>query len=218
MDRERFSEAIRILESKYSRDLPAHIREDPYRTLIGCILSARTRDEFTDKAYRALFSRFGSPREILEASEDEIRELIRPVNFYVTKAKRIKQATAYIVERFGGRVPEDREKLMEIPGVGAKCADIVLSYAFGHNTVAVDTHVEVVAKRLGVCPEDAGYEEVKAAIEALAPKEKLWKINSLFVEFGQQVCSKSNPKCDVCPIYHLCEWEGKAERARRRRS
>ncbi|MEM0271121.1 MAG: endonuclease III [Thermoprotei archaeon] len=209
MDREKFAQVIRTLESLYPRELPSHIREDPYRTLIGCILSARTKDEFTDKAYNALFSKYPTPQDMLAAPEEDIRQLIRPVNFYITKAGRIKKATAYIVERFQGKVPDDREKLLEIPGIGEKCADIVLGYAFGHNTVAVDTHVDTVAKRLGVCAEDAEYAEVKAALIKLAPKDKIWSLNNLFVEFGQQICTKNNPKCYACPIYNLCEWPGK---------
>jgi len=214
MDRERFAQVIQILEAKYPRELPSHIREDPYRTLIGCILSARTKDEFTDKAYNALFTKYPNPQDILAASEEEIRQLIKPVNFYITKARRVKQATAYIMQHFNGRIPDDRAKILEVPGIGEKCADIVLSYAFGHNTVAVDTHVDTVAKRLGVCPEDADYEEVKRALETLAPKEKIWNLNNLFVEFGQQICTKNNPKCYLCPIYDLCEWSGKQLRGK----
>jgi len=219
VDRLKFAEIVAILEAKYRRDLPAHIREDPYRTLIGCILSARTKDYYTDKAYNALFSRFKSPEEVAQASEEEICGLIKPVNFYITKAKRIRQASEYILQHFGGKVPEDRAKLLEIPGIGEKCADIVLNYAFGHNTVAVDTHVEVVAKRLGVARRDAKYGEVKAALEQMSPPEKVGDINNLFVEFGQQICTKNRPKCSLCPVYDLCEWEDKklyAEISRRK--
>jgi endonuclease-3 len=212
VDKAKFSKIISILEERFPRSTPLHIREDPYRTLIGCILSARTKDEFTDKAYEALFSKYKTPQEIFNAPEQEIVSLIRPVNFYITKAKRIKQATAYILEHFGGAVPDDRAKILEVPGIGEKCADIVLTYAFGHSTVAVDTHVDTVAKRLGVCPQNSKYGEVKDALEKMAPASKVWLINNLFVEFGQKICMKSNPKCYACPIYDLCEWEGRKQR------
>lgn len=215
MDATKFARALELLTKKYSRKLPAHIREDPGRVVIGCILSARTRDERTDQAYASLFSVFPSSKELCGASVEVIEKLIRPVNFYRTKARRIKEAACYIQRELNGSVPSERKELMKIPGIGPKCADIVLSYAWGVDTVAVDTHVETVSKRLGVAPASAKYDELKLKLESLAPPSFRSRVNDLFVMFGREVCTKSAPKCWMCPIYSLCEWRGKYRRSKR---
>ncbi len=212
-----FSKVLKILEERFSRDLPAHIKEDPFRVLIGCILSARTKDENTDKAYEALFREFADARSLAQADLLRIQALIKPVNYYKTKAKRIKEAASFIIEKFKGRVPKSRKALMRIPGIGPKCADIVLSYGFGKPTVAVDTHVETVAKRLGVAPERARYEEVKRAIEQATPLSLRARVNDLLVVFGREICHKNNPKCSVCPVFEFCIWEGKWKRVNAQR-
>jgi endonuclease-3 len=210
VDTQSFEKVVSILKHRFRRVLPTHIRGDPFRTLVGCILSARTRDEFTDLAFDALFKKFESPKELAGASETELQRLIRPVNFYLTKARRIKQAAQFVMQNFGGRVPLDRVKLMEVPGIGPKCADVVLSYAFGVNTVAVDTHVDTVAKRLGVAAEEADYEEVKRSLVELAPSQNVSELNDLFVMFGKEICRKNHPKCYACPVYQFCEWRFKS--------
>lgn len=210
VDNRSFLKVVSILKKRFQRNLPSHIRGDPFKTLIGCILSARTRDEFTDEAYDALFKRFKTPTELARASESQLQKLIKPVNFYLTKARRIKQAAEFVLRNFGGTIPLDRAKLMEVPGIGPKCADIVLSYAFGVNTVAVDTHVDTVAKRLGVVSEEANYEEVKSALVEHAPSGNVSELNDLFVMFGRAICHKNHPKCYVCPVYDYCEWSAKS--------
>lgn len=215
MDGTKFAKALVRLTKSYGRDLPAHISEDPGRVVIGCILSARTRDERTDQAYASLFSTFPSLDLLCAASIEDLENLIKPVNFYRTKARKIKEAACYMLRELGGRIPRSRKELMAIPGIGPKCADIVLSYAWGMDTVAVDTHVETVSKRLGVAPPSAKYEELKYRLERLAPPKFRSRVNDLFVVFGREVCTKSAPKCWMCPIYSLCEWKGKYQRKRK---
>lgn len=214
MDSETFEAVLKLLKPRFERVLPEHVSEDPFRVLIGCILSTRTRDEKTDRAYQALFEAYPDPASLAGADSSDVERLIRPVNFYKTKAKRIIAAARFLVQEFGGGVPSDRARLLLFPGIGPKCADIVLSFGFGVDTVAVDTHVETVAKRLGLAAEDAGYDEVKASIEGVCPKEELRGINDLFVSFGRAVCLRQAPKCHICPVYRFCVWPGKVKRMR----
>jgi endonuclease-3 len=203
-----FEKVLQILFDRYPETLkPLHVSdESPFKVLVGALLSHRTRDENTDKAYSQLFSRFRDAEDLAKASVRDIQRLIRPVGFYRQKARRIKEIARIILEEYGGRVPESREELMKLPGIGPKSADIVLSTVFGRPEVAVDTHVETVAKRLGLAGENAGYEEVKAKITSLAPREALPYINMLFVRFGREICRKPRPKCDICPVKEYCRY------------
>ncbi len=207
MDRETFRRVIETLKSRYSISYPLHIRpSDPLATLLGTILSHRTKDEMTDKAFAKLFNKYKTAEEIAKAPVKEIERLIREVGFYRQKARRIKRVAAIIAERYGGQVPKDREELMKLPGVGPKTADIVLSLAFREPEVAVDTHVETVAKRLGVAPEKAGYEETKHAIEKLTDLEDRPLINTLLVKFGKEICRRPRPRCSLCPFTDICNY------------
>lgn len=201
-----FSEILSILESRYRLEIPQHVSEDPFRILIGTILSQRTKDEITDIAYERLFAKFPTIYSFANASTKEIEKLIKPVGFYRIKAKRIKQVARIILEKYDGRVPRDREELLKLPGVGDKTADIVLSIGYGLPEIAVDTHVETVAKRLGIADERDKYIDVKKKLEELTPIYKRRMINHLFVAFGKEICRKPRPKCTICPIRNFCNY------------
>ncbi len=201
-----FSEIIKILESRYTSEFPEHIREDPFKILIGAILSHRTKDEMTDKAYSALFRKYRSIKSLANAQVREIERLIKPVGFYRVKARRIKQVAKIISEKYGGVVPRDREELMKLPGVGDKTADIVLSFGYGLPEIAIDTHVETIAKRLGIADERDGYKEIKNKLEEITPLEKRSRLNSLLVPFGKEICRKPVPRCNICPISRFCKF------------
>lgn len=211
-----FEKVLQMLFNRYPDILkPLHVSDtDPFKVLVGAVLSHRTRDETTDRAYSRLFKRFHTPQELAKARVRDVEALIRPVGFYRAKARRVKTLSRIIVEKYGGAVPESREELMSLPGVGPKTADIVLSVAYGRPEVAVDTHVEKVAKRLGVVDERAGYEEVKAGITGLAPPEALPFINMLFVRFGREICRRPRPRCDVCPVREYCRYYATVVRGR----
>jgi len=201
-----FSEIIKILESRYSSEFPEHIKEDPFKILIGAILSHRTKDEMTDKAYNALFRKYRSIKSLASAPVKEIEKLIKPVGFYRVKARRIKQVAKIILEKYGGVVPRDREELMKLPGVGDKTADIVLSLGYGLPEIAVDTHVETIAKRLGIADAKDGYTEIKNKLEEITPLEKRSRLNSILVPFGKEICRKPKPRCNICPINSFCKF------------
>jgi endonuclease III len=132
------------------RGLQMEEQDDPYKILIGTILSARTRDENTTKVVKKLFTRFKTPDDIASADIDEIKKLIRSIGFYNVKAERIKQVSQIIVNKFGGRVPDDIDSLLGLPGVGRKTANCVLVYAFNKPAIPVDIHVHRITNRLGL--------------------------------------------------------------------
>lgn len=202
-----FTHILEILEGRYGGWYPNHMRSrDPFQVLVGAMLSHRTRDEVTDKAYKALFKRFPTIREIASANVREIARLIKPVGFYKVKARRIKMVAEILLEKWGGNVPKDREKLLKLPGIGDKTADIVLSAAYGLPEIAVDTHVDAVAKRLGIAEEDDGYMKVKRRLEEITPVETRSRVNALLVRFGKEICRSPRPRCKVCPIKSYCRY------------
>lgn len=206
MKAEEFLEVIKILEDRYGIHLSEHVRGDPFKILIGTILSQRTKDEITDKAYEALFKHYPTIESLANASIKKIEKLIKPVGFYRIKARRIKEVSRIILEKYSGIVPRDREELLRLPGVGDKTADIVLSFGYGLPEIAIDTHVETVAKRLGVADEKDRYVEVKKKLEEITPLEKRAILNSIFVSFGKEICRKPKPRCSICPINRFCTY------------
>ena len=184
------------------------VPRDPYRTLIGCVLSHRTRDENSSRAARNLFEEIEGPLDLLAMNQDALKELIRCSGFFNQKARSIIAISRVLVDDFGGVVPDDRETLMGLPGVGPKTADIVLSYAFEKPAIAVDVHVSRVARRLGLAPGDAGPEGVKEALESLVPPDSYRLVDDAFVRHGKEYCRNSNPRCNECFLGELCEYPG----------
>ncbi len=183
---ERMQLVAQHLEEEYGAEEQGETGSgDPFRTLIGCVLSHRTRDANAARATEALFKAVNSPEEVLNLEPDELRTLIRCSGFYNQKARNIIAICQDLVTSHGSRVPDDRETLMSLRGVGPKTADIVLSHAFNVPAIAVDVHVARVARRLGLVEPRAGPEEVKAALEQLVPPERYWFIDNGFVWHGK---------------------------------
>ena len=177
--------------------------EDPFQVLITTVLSQRTRDEVTDRASKRLFAKYNTPAALERADIKDIEELIREAGFYRIKAPRIKEIARIIDEDFKGRVPDDVETLLSLPGVGRKTANCVLVYGFGKDAVAVDTHVHRISNRLGLVRTKTPEETEMKLIDSLPKKH--WKhINELLVRFGQEICRPVAPKCGVCPVVELC--------------
>ncbi len=178
-------------------------KRDPFLTLIGCILSLRTRDEATAVAAPRLFERADTPSRMLELTPAEIECLIYPVGFYRTKARVIHQICHELIERFGGRVPERIEDLLSLKGVGRKTANLVITQAFGKPGICVDTHVHRISNRWGLVHTRSPSESEQALREVL-PRRYWIEYNSLLVAFGQTLCQPVSPWCSRCPINHLC--------------
>ena len=210
---ERIKAITRLMREHYG-DIDEGPREprDPYRTLIGCVLSHRTRDENSSRASRNLFEEIEGPLDLLAMDQDTLKELIRCSGFYNQKARNIIAISQVLVDDFGGIVPEDRGTLMGLPGVGPKTADIVLSYAFGKPAIAVDVHVSRVARRLGLALGDAGPERVKEALESLVPPDLYGFVDNAFVRQGKEYCRNSDPRCIGCFLHLLCTYPGSKSR------
>ena len=202
---ERMQLVAQLLEEEYGAEEQGETgSNNPFRTLIGCVLSHRTRDANTARATEALFNVVATPEEILSLEPDELRTLIRCSGFYNQKARNITAICQDLVDNHGSTVPHDRETLMSLRGVGPKTADIVLSHAYNVPAIAVDVHVARVARRLGLVEPRAGPEEVKAALEQLVPPEKYRFIDNGFVRHGKAYCRKTNPRCGECPLRGVC--------------
>lgn len=176
---------------------------DPFRTLIGCILSLRTRDETTVEAVPRLFARAAAPRAMLELGERAIADLIYPVGFYRTKAAVIAGICRELIDRFGGRVPDTIDELLTLKGVGRKTANLVVTQAYRKPGICVDTHVHRISNRWGLVRTRAP-DETEAALRATLPRRYWIEYNSLLVAFGQTLCQPLSPWCSRCPVAHLC--------------
>jgi len=195
---------MQLLEKQYPNQFHgAQVSRRPFKVLIGTILSHQTRDPRTIKAERRLFAVYGTPAELAAAPTLKIRELIKPVGIYRVKAKRIKEVSRILVERFNGRVPKDYGALISLPGVGRKTANIVFTYAFGKdNLIAVDTHVHKVSNRLGLV-ETKLADKTEQALYKVIPRKYWVEINDMFVQLGQDIC-KAKPQCYRCPLAIYC--------------
>ena len=178
---------------------------DPFKVLIGTLLSHRTRDERTSLASERLFKRFRTPRELAAARPSEVKSLIKPVGFYNVKTKTIIEVSKQLVERFGGVVPSDPEALMSLPSVGPKTANCVLVYAFDEPAIPVDTHVHRISNRLGLVKTKTP-EETEEALVKTVPKRYWLELNDLFVRFGQTTCKPIGPKCGTCTLRRECRY------------
>ena len=175
-------------------------RASPYRHLIGTILSARSRDEMTDRITGELFRRYPTPRALARADRRSVERILKPIGFYRTKCRYVTGA-ARRVEKAG--VPRTLEGLMEFPGVGRKVANCVLVYAFGQQAIPVDTHVHRISNRLGWV-RTRKPEETERALVRIVPR-RLWPlVNEALVAHGKGVCRPIGPKCDECPVRRWC--------------
>ena len=178
---------------------------DPFKILIGTILSARTRDENTTKVVRKFFERFQTPHDVLSADIDEIKKIIHSIGFFNVKADRIMKVSNMLVEKYGGKVPSDLDKLLQLPGVGRKTANCVLVYAFDKPAIPVDIHVHRISNRLGLVKTRTP-EQTENELMRLVDK-KLWtKVNDTFVMYGQNICLPTRPACALCDLKRNCKY------------
>ena len=176
---------------------------DPFRILIGCLLSLRTKDETTGPAAARLFALAATPATMLALSTAEIERTIYPVGFYRTKARVLHRVCQDLLDRFDGRVPSDLDDLLSLHGVGRKTANLVVTFGFGLPGICVDTHVHRITNRLGfVRTRDAT--ETEMALRRRLPRRHWIGLNDLLVSFGQNLCHPTSPHCSVCPVATAC--------------
>jgi endonuclease-3 len=209
-------EVREVLDSEgKSLDVSEKDIQNPFKNLIIGILSQNTNDRNCTRAYIGLAKRTQiTPKTLFSLPETEIREAIKPGGLYNLKAKRIKNLTEVIIKKYGGDtasiiVPHNpektRENLLQLPGIGPKTADVFISECSDFGVIAVDTNIDRVVKRLGFVPPNAGYHEIKNALEKeVSPKERL-RAHELLIRLGRDYCKASNPLCENCPLNRLCE-------------
>jgi endonuclease III len=187
--------------------LMAAEKRDPFLTLIGCILSLRTKDETTAIAAPRLFARASTPAAMGNLAADEIAQLIYPVGFYRTKARVVLGICHDLIERFEGQVPDKIDDLLTLKGVGRKTANLVVTEAFGRPGICVDTHVHRISNRWGLVKTPTP-EKTEAALRQVLPRRYWLEYNSLLVAFGQTLCQPVSPWCSRCPVVRWCPRQG----------
>ena len=180
----------------------------PFELLAAVLLSAQATDVSVNAATRQLFPSANTPQAMLDLGEKKLREYIRRIGLYQTKAKHLIQTCRLLVERHGGIVPQTREALEALPGVGHKTASVILNTAFGQPAIAVDTHVFRVANRTGLAP-GKNVLEVENKLLEIVPDEFKHNAHHWLILHGRYVCQARKPKCGECPINDLCEYKDK---------
>lgn len=183
--------------------LMAAEKHDPFLTLIGCILSLRTKDETTAIAAPRLFARARTPDAMLALTAEEIERLIFPVGFYRTKARVIHGICRDLIDRFGGRVPDDLDALTTLKGVGRKTANLVITESFRKPGICVDTHVHRISNRWGLVRAKTP-DHTEQALRVALPRRYWREFNGLLVALGQTLCHPTSPRCSQCPIARSC--------------
>ncbi|MFN2433938.1 MAG: endonuclease III [Nitrososphaeraceae archaeon] len=214
----RFSKIISLMQSTLRKNnlvRPTALKNlqtqedgDPYKILIGTILSARTRDETTTQVIKMLFSEFKNPDELSRADLKDIRKLIQKIGFYNVKATRIKEVSKILVEKYNSKVPSNLEDLLTFPGVGRKTANCVLVYGFRKPAIPVDIHVHRISNRIGIVNTKKP-EETEIDLQKSIDRRYWTGINETFVTFGQNICLPIKPKCNLCHLTKICKYYGK---------
>ncbi|MFF2449984.1 endonuclease III [Neobacillus sp. NPDC058068] len=181
---------------------------NPFELIIAVSLSAQCTDKLVNKVTKDLFQKYKTPGDYLQVSIEELQSDIRSIGLYRNKAKNIQSLCRMVLDEYGGEIPMDRDELTKLPGVGRKTANVVVSVAFNIPAIAVDTHVERVSKRLGICRWKDSVLEVEKTLMRKIPAEEWSVTHHRLIFFGRYHCKAQNPQCPSCPLLELCR-EGK---------
>lgn len=177
---------------------------NPFELVIAVSLSAQCTDVLVNKVTKGLFEKYKKPEDYLAVSLEELQNDIRSIGLYRNKAKNIRNLCELLLEQYGGEVPRDRDELMKLPGVGRKTANVVMSVAFGMPAIAVDTHVERVSKRLGICKWKDSVLEVEKTLMKKVPEDMWGQTHHRLIFFGRYHCKAQKPQCEICPLLDIC--------------
>jgi endonuclease-3 len=220
---------IPLLEEKYGKywwpvEYPEEVFSDPFKNLIITVLSQNTSEINCVRAYRGLAARFEVKPEVLAGADlNAIKESIRSGGLYNIKSKRIKELSKAVLERFNGNLnpildlskAEAKKEFIELPGIGDKTADVLLASRHGyHEVFVVDTHMDRIAKRLGLVKEKTKYADIQEAIKRFIPCDKDERVSGLFWLLAKYTCRAQNPKCNECLIKKICDYPKKPKSAR----
>jgi len=211
--RTRAKRILEALESGFEIPKFSEITGDPFKILVRTIISQSTAEVNTRRAYENLSRKMRiTPKSLAEADIREIEDALLVAGLYRNKSRIIKRVSQVILQELNGSfdfiyskpLKEAREKLISLPGVGPKTADIILLFCAKKPVLPVDTHVNRVSKRLGLVPPKAGYERIREDLQALYSPEEYFKVHMLFISLGRRICKARKPKHAECPVNHLC--------------
>ncbi len=199
---------VQTLKERYPVVKTQLVHETAFQLLIATIMSAQCTDNQVNKVSKVLFEQYPDPDTLSSATLNSLKKIIYSTGFYNNKAKNIKACALAVLKDYNGIVPEDIDKLVKLPGVGRKTANVVLSAAFGHQTIVVDTHVLRISKRLGLTDKK---DPVKVEFELMEiiPKTSWKDISLQFIYFGREICDARKPLCNDCPLLNVCALKGK---------
>jgi len=210
MNQTKRSEIFRRLRAENPHPTTELDYRTPFELLIAVILSAQATDKGVNKATARLFPIANTPQRILGLGLEGLKDHIKTIGLFNSKAENIIKTCALLLERHGGQVPEERAALEALPGVGRKTANVVLNTAFGHPTIAVDTHIFRVSNRTGIAP-GKNVLEVERKLEKMVPPEFKQDAHHWLILHGRYICVARKPKCPACVIEDLCEYRHKTE-------
>ncbi|OKA35887.1 endonuclease III [Bacillus cereus] len=184
------------------------IHDNPFELVIAVALSAQCTDALVNKVTKNLFQKYKTPEDYLSVSLEELQQDIRSIGLYRNKAKNIQKLCRMLLDDYDGKVPEDRDELTKLPGVGRKTTNVVVSVAYGIPAIAVDTHVERVSKRLAICRWKDSVLEVEKTLMKKIPMDEWSVTHHRMIFFGRYHCKAQRPQCEECPLLEICR-EGK---------
>jgi len=184
------------------------IHDNPFELVIAVALSAQCTDALVNKVTKNLFQKYKTPEDYLSVSLEELQQDIRSIGLYRNKAKNIQKLCQMLLDDYNGKVPEDRDELTKLPGVGRKTANVVVSVAYGIPAIAVDTHVERVSKRLAICRWKDSVLEVEKTLMKKVPMDEWGVTHHRMIFFGRYHCKAQRPQCEECRLLEVCR-EGK---------
>lgn len=201
------TQMLDALRDRYPEAGCALVHQNTYQLLISVVLSAQTTDKSVNKVTGELFAKYPSPADLAEADQQDVIDIIKTIGMYKTKSRNIIALAGELVEKHGGQVPEDYDELVKLPGVGRKTANVVLAVGFGHQQIAVDTHVFRLANRIGLVKEKDVLKTELGLMKVL-PEDRWTEAHHSLIFHGRNCCTARNPKCGECPINGLCEKVG----------
>jgi len=197
------TEALHILAATYPNAKPALDFSSPFELLVATILSAQSTDVMVNKCTTQLFPVANTPEQIAAMTEEELFPYIQRCGFFRLKGRHILETARILVAQYGGEVPADLDKLQTLPGVGRKTANVVGSNAFGIPAIAVDTHVFRVSNRIGLA-HASNVQKTEEQLQKAIPRENWTAAHHWLIYHGRQICDARKPKCEICPISHIC--------------
>ncbi|CAM3090171.1 endonuclease III [Lactococcus hircilactis] len=206
LSKKRFLEALAIIFEMFPEAKGELHSKTPFQLLIATILSAQATDKGVNKATPALFSAYPDAKSLAVADISSIESKIKSIGLFHTKAKNIKAAAKMLMEDFDGELPKDKVLLQKLPGVGRKTANVVLGDAYGIPGIAVDTHLDRIAKRLNIVPQKASVLDVEKTLMRYIPEEKWVTAHHHLIFFGRYHCTAKNPNCENCPVLSYCKF------------